>query len=144
MDNHLKNGSKKKLAEYVEHMYPKIYSTEDNKNLPVPRLEARAYELSIVEHDYKHIVIYGVVRLDLFDKIVCSPISFTKVGCVDSFDNLKMPFRMEGDMLNDMFELKLPGYFVKPNEINELSLKDEGSLPYNLKDKMKKRSHDLN
>lgn len=144
MENHLKNASKKELEEYAEYMYPKEYSLEDNKNLPVPRLEARASELANVEYDYKHIVVYGVVRLDLFNKIVFSPISYTKVGCVDNFENLMMPFRMEGDMLNDMFELKLPGYFVKPNQSKELSLNDKDSIPHNLKEKMNKLNNDLN
>jgi hypothetical protein len=135
---------KNELAEWTLLNSPKELTVEENNNLPLPRLEARAYQTDTLVNQYNFVVIYSLARLNLMDKIECAVISFSKVGGHDEMERLQLPWRMEGDMLNDMYELKLPAYFVKPNQTVQLSLEDESLLPFGLKDKMKKRNNNLN
>lgn len=133
-----KNYSPEKLKEFREYMSVQTITEEVNQNLPVPRLEIRAFKIKKGLFGSEIISIYSMVRRNLMNEIQLSPIDYTKTTGPESLDDLTMPWRMGSDMLNDAWELKLPAYFIKPKSTQSLDLKDPSlALPLGLQRKIK-------
>ena len=110
-------------------------SKEENKDLPVPRLEIRYRNLD----KFNHVADYGLVYEHLMGEILFVPFGSTKCGNSKSLDEQALPFRDGSHIKHDAYFLKLPAFLVSGDKVEEVDLKNERNWPNALYSKIKSR-----